>query len=169
MPSQRQIEASRANGAKSRGPVTTLGKAISSRNSTQHGLSAQTVVLRNEDPALFQALLASNARIFGPEDDHELRTIHDLTVAQWRLYRAETIESVLYDHRMDNLPPQTLAEAPIDEATRTGLAFQSLADQGRALATLGQYESRYRRAAAKAIAEFYRHRNAKASQTKETH
>jgi hypothetical protein len=61
MSSQRQIESSRTNGAKSRGPVNTLGKAISSRNHTQPGLSAGTVVLRNEDPALFQALLATNA------------------------------------------------------------------------------------------------------------
>ncbi|MBP0115733.1 hypothetical protein [Bradyrhizobium vignae] len=39
MASKRQIEANRANAAKSTGPQTSAGRAISSRNAYRHGLS----------------------------------------------------------------------------------------------------------------------------------
>ena len=48
MSTPKQIAASRANGARSKGPVTTQVKRNSSRNSTRHGLYAQTIVLQAE-------------------------------------------------------------------------------------------------------------------------
>jgi hypothetical protein len=43
--SEAQIAASRANGCKSRGPVTPEGKAVSRRNALQHGMAGEGVVL----------------------------------------------------------------------------------------------------------------------------
>ena len=54
MSSQRRIDASRANGAKRRGPVTPQGRHISSLS---HGLSANTVLLSNETSERFQQVL----------------------------------------------------------------------------------------------------------------
>ena len=39
MRTQAQIAASRANRAKSNGPITTIGRAISAQNATVHGLA----------------------------------------------------------------------------------------------------------------------------------
>ncbi len=39
---QAQIEASRSNGARGRGPATPAGKAASCQNAAKHGLRAQT-------------------------------------------------------------------------------------------------------------------------------
>jgi hypothetical protein len=55
----KQIQASRTNGARSRGPLTTQGKQNSARNSARHNLLAQTVVLEEESTGRFLDLLVS--------------------------------------------------------------------------------------------------------------
>jgi len=48
-----QKNASKINGARSKGPVTPEGKAKVSQNGCKHGLYAKQTVLRNEDPAQY--------------------------------------------------------------------------------------------------------------------
>ncbi len=50
MPSAAQIEANRAIAKSSTGPITTQGRAVSSRNSMRHGLSAIPNTLFASDP-----------------------------------------------------------------------------------------------------------------------
>ena len=79
MRSDKQIEASRRNGALSQGPLTSEGKAITSRNAITHGLkardglSARDILLRHESPQQFERLLNSNIARFAPQDDTEMR------------------------------------------------------------------------------------------------
>ena len=47
--SEEQIEANRANAAKSTGPRTAEGKAVSKMNGFKHGIFAREVVLRGQD------------------------------------------------------------------------------------------------------------------------
>jgi hypothetical protein len=63
-----RAEASRRNGAKSRGPKTTEGKARSSQNALKHGFRAQKhVVLDDEDAAEFAALEAALVEELAPD------------------------------------------------------------------------------------------------------
>jgi hypothetical protein len=64
--SQTKSQIARANGAKSHGPVTAEGKAISSRNSLRHGLTSTAVVLPGESPEEFQSLLDGYIDQFQP-------------------------------------------------------------------------------------------------------
>ncbi len=61
-----QIAASRLNGAKSRGPITDEGKAISSQNSLRHGLLAKMVLIEGESETAFRQLSESLHRAFAP-------------------------------------------------------------------------------------------------------
>ena len=56
MSTQKQIDASRANGAKSNGPKTPEGQQTSSRNNTRHGLLSRTIVLEGESLERFTEL-----------------------------------------------------------------------------------------------------------------
>jgi hypothetical protein len=46
----KQIAASRANGQKSRGPVTPEGKAASRFNALKHGIHAESQIMFDENP-----------------------------------------------------------------------------------------------------------------------
>ncbi len=59
MPTDKQITASRANGARSRGPKTPEGKARSARNSTHHGLLARVLLLEGESRDRFDELVCT--------------------------------------------------------------------------------------------------------------
>ena len=66
--SSARAEASRRNGAKSRGPKSPDGKARSAQNALKHGLRAQKyVVLPDEDAAAFDALEAALMEKLAPD------------------------------------------------------------------------------------------------------
>jgi hypothetical protein len=56
MSSERQINANRINGAKSRGSITPEGRLASSRNSLVHGLLSEAIILEGESGERFNAL-----------------------------------------------------------------------------------------------------------------
>src|SRR5258708_33561188 len=57
MPTERQSESARINGAKSRGPQSAEGKKKSSRNSLRHGCTAgHTILLACEDRGELQRM-----------------------------------------------------------------------------------------------------------------
>src|SRR5919108_3710816 len=87
-----QREAARRNGAKSRGPVTPEGKQKSSRNSTQHGLTAEQIfVLNNESEEAFFELRDAIIARFQPVDELETDLCIEMAHARWRLHRIWTI------------------------------------------------------------------------------
>ena len=87
-----QIEASRRNGARSRGPVTEEGKARASRNALKHGLAAlHHFVLEDEAPAELEELTARLLAELAPESEIEARLVrrHGDRVLEGRARRAD--------------------------------------------------------------------------------
>lgn len=100
MRTQKQIQASRANGARSRGPVTPEGKQISSRNSTFHGLLAETIVLASESKERFLEMLQSYIDDYHPVTATENALVEKMCVARWQQLRIQGIQKACVDQDM---------------------------------------------------------------------
>jgi hypothetical protein len=100
MRSEKQILASRANGARSRGPVAEEGKRRSSQNALRHGLLADCVVLCNESRAGFEETFQQYIDRFQPVDEIEFTFVEEMAVNYWRLRRAWSIETKMFDERI---------------------------------------------------------------------
>ena len=102
-----QIEASRRNGARSRGPVTEEGKARASRNALKHGLTAMHhLVLEDEAPSELEEMTARLMAEVEPMSEIEARLARRLAIAFWKGERAEKIEVALFDAAPKKRPPQ---------------------------------------------------------------
>jgi len=136
MSSLKRILSSRANGARSRGPVTPAGKQASSLNAIRHGLLAKCVVLRTESRENFDILLAQHIDRYRPADDVELGGVEEMAATFWRMRRAWAIETRLHDDAIANREPG-------NEVGRIASAFTDLALSPQ-LALLHRYEARLR-------------------------
>jgi len=95
--SNARAEASRRNGAKSRGPKTPEGKARSAQNALKHGLRAQKhIVLQGEDAAEFNALESALIEELAPDGALQSALAQRLVFAVWRLARSERLEAELF-------------------------------------------------------------------------
>jgi hypothetical protein len=95
-----RAEASRKNGAKSRGPKTPEGKARSAQNALKHGMRAQKhLVLPDEDTTEFEALEAALVEELAPVGALQAVLARRVAVAAWRLARADRIEAELFEER----------------------------------------------------------------------
>jgi len=152
MRSDKQIQAARENGAKSRGPKTPEGKAHSSQNATKHGFLAKTLLLPNEDQSDFEAIAASYIAKFQPEGPVETHLVEELIACYWRQRRAWGMETSLLDDEMTRLNPQIAQEfQQIDECSRAAQAWKSLADTSHSLQLLTRYEASLHRRYLRAI------------------
>jgi hypothetical protein len=98
--SNARAEASRKNGAKSRGPNTPEGKARSAQNALKHGMRAQKyVVLPEEDVSEFAELEAAMIEELAPTGALQIVLARRGAVAAWRLARADRIEVELFAQR----------------------------------------------------------------------
>ena len=99
-----RAEASRRNGAKSRGPKTPEGKARASKNALKHGFRAEKhVLVEGECPKTFAAFEASLVDDLAPEGALQSLLAGRIVRAAWRLERAERIETELFAREMQGL------------------------------------------------------------------
>ena len=91
--SEAKLEANRRNAQKSTGPRTEEGKKNSSLNATKHGLRAETLVLRDEDPQVLEERRAAWRACLLPGDDVEERLVDDAVVHTWLQDRARRAQA----------------------------------------------------------------------------
>ena len=154
----------RINGAKSHGPVTSVGLTRSSRNALRHGLSAVAAapalaavspVLPTESAANYQTLLNSYLSEFSPIGLLEMELVETMAAARWRLRRVSTIETTLLANEIDRLAEYTdrafkdLNRVPTPE-DRLAWTFHRVAEKP-SLNLLIRYEATLTRTYARAL------------------
>jgi hypothetical protein len=103
MTSFRQIEANRRNALKSTGPVTAEGKQRSRCNAVRHGLTAETVIGALEDAEDYQAFEAAVTADYDTQSAVERELVLRLASLLWRLRRATTMETGLFEIQAQQL------------------------------------------------------------------
>jgi hypothetical protein len=157
--SHARVEASRKNGAKSRGPKTAAGKVRSAQNALRHGLRAQKyLVLPEEDAAEFAALEAALLAELAPVGALQTVLARRVAVAAWRLARADRLEIELFEERGYCNASPGLALIRDGNGTRsfeTLLRYRgaAMAEFWRALKTLKALQAEQTRDAGQALAD----------------
>jgi hypothetical protein len=103
MTSFKQIEANRRNARKSTGPMTQEGKLQSRCNAVRHGLTAETVIGALEDAEDYKAFEAAIIADYNAQSAVERELVLRLASLLWRLRRATTIETGLFEIEAEHL------------------------------------------------------------------
>jgi hypothetical protein len=155
--SNARAEASRKNGARSRGPKTPEGKARAAQNALRHGLRAQKyLVLPEEDAAEFAALEAALLEELAPVGALQSVLARRVAVAAWRLERADRLEAEVLEFRSYEGANAGLALIRDGNGTRsfeTLLRYRgaAMAEFWRALKTLKALQAEQARDAGQAL------------------
>src|SRR3954463_13811314 len=103
MTSFKQIEANRRNARRSTGPTTTEGKQRSRCNAVRHGLTAETVIGALEDAEDYKAFEAAITAEYDAQSAVERELVLRLASLLWRLRRATTMETGLFEIQAEHL------------------------------------------------------------------
>src|SRR5499427_200829 len=103
MTSYRQIETNRRNARKSTGPKTEAGKHSSRCNAVRHGLTAETVIGALEGAEDYKAFEAAIIADYDAQSAVERELVLRLASMLWRLRRATTMETGLFEIQAQHL------------------------------------------------------------------
>src|SRR5262249_37569494 len=103
MTSYRQIEAKKRNEVKGTGPGSEGGKEISRRNAMRHGLTAETVISTLEDAEDYKDFEAAIIADYEAQSAVERELVLRLASILWRLRRATTMETGLFEIHAEHL------------------------------------------------------------------
>jgi hypothetical protein len=131
MATAKQIKANRQSALLSTGPTSPLGKMISSRNSTKHGLYSTSALLPHEDREEFLRLARRLVSAYCPCGVLEEEPVRTIIETRWQLRRATLVDSELFQI-YGNYKGQDRG---------VGTAFAQDATQGNAFSKLTQYQS----------------------------
>jgi hypothetical protein len=155
-----RAESARINGAKSRGPKTPEGKAISSMNAVRHGITARTLALQNEDQGQFIQILNAYCDHLVPTNQAEVDLISDMVAARWRLLRIWRYQTAILDIEIDAQAPDFEKRfEKYDEDMRGASAFSALADRSKGFSTALRYDNHLSRNYVRSLEELRRRRS----------
>jgi len=173
MASAAQVLANRLNAEKSTGPRTPEGKAVVSQNAVQHGLLAQQVVIKGEDPGEFDSFRDGMLEELAPEGAVEALLAERLVGLSWRLRRAERLQATVFDAvYRENAegpiwPPRELRVQPKPDDGELILGQVVMTDFARArvLDRLLVYERRIENSLYRTMAELRKHKKLRETDT----
>jgi hypothetical protein len=99
----KQIEANRRNAQRSTGPITEEGKLQSRCNAVRHGLTAETVIGALEDAEDYKTFEAAIIADYNAQSAVERELVLRLASLLWRLRRATTIETGLFETEAERM------------------------------------------------------------------
>jgi hypothetical protein len=137
MATEKQIAANRVNSAKSTGPHTLIGKAVSSQNRARHNLLAKSFVLKSECPERFEAFVESFYAEYNPSTPTETALVDTMATARWRLIRMSNLEAAIIDHEygLDS------DSADLTTPARATLAYRRATDSSRSIELMNRAET----------------------------
>jgi len=100
MATEKQIAANRANARKSTGPRTPEGRARSSLNAVQHGLTARRPVLPNEDRRAFESFARGMRKDLRPAGPVQALLVEEVIDAAWKMRRAADAQQRVVRHAL---------------------------------------------------------------------
>ncbi len=104
--SKKQIKSNKENARKSTGPKTDSGKAVSSQNSTKHGLYSRDIVIKssklNESREQYENLVVDMFNEFSPVGRFQEQLVFKIANCLWRSQRVIRAETAHLEDRLND-------------------------------------------------------------------
>lgn len=122
-----QSAASRTNGSKSTGPITTTGRALASLNGTEHGLAATAVLLPSERVEEYEACIRGWFVTLMPRSPGEGQLAARVGDVGWRMGRLQQLEERLVNAALEKKVAESAPAKALQGAREALQAVQSVA------------------------------------------
>ena len=139
MATDEQIKANQENSKHSKGPVSKSGLETSSKNSTKHGFTAHTLVLRPEEEEPFREFQAKHLEKYQPVGVDEEYCAHQIIDNRWRLIQITATETALYELGYLTHAEKFTATHPPDKVSAMTRAL-TVTEKQKELSLLNRYQ-----------------------------
>ncbi len=122
----------------------------------KHGLLAEHVVVRGEDPAEFAGVLENLVDELRPQGPLEQQLVERVAACMWRLRRLYRVEAGIFQYEITKIESDNASEYGREQAVTLGAAFRGDAVRVSAISKLSRYETAIERSLYRALHELQR-------------